>query len=66
MKNNWIRNICDEVNDSSNRTNIFWDKIKLLRKGLNRTKALTVKMMTKNDRTKCTNAGENAEVFHGQ
>jgi len=42
---------------------IRWDKIKLLRKGLNRTKAPTVKMTTKNDGRKCTNAGENAEVL---
>ena len=44
---------------------IYWDKVKLLRKGLIRSKTPTVKMMTKSDGTKCANANENAEVFRG-
>jgi exonuclease III len=62
-KNNWILNICKELNGPPNRTSIYWDKVKLLRKGLSNIKVSSEKMMKKADGSKCTNSEENAEVF---
>ena len=31
-KNNWIKGICDEINDPSRQNNVCWDKVKLLKK----------------------------------
>ena len=62
-KNNWIKGICNEINDPSRQNNVCWDKVKLLKKGLNRNPTPAAKMMTKSDGTKCSNANENAKVF---
>jgi len=37
-KNNWILNICRDINEPANGSKIYWDKVKLLRKGLNKPK----------------------------
>jgi len=42
-KNNWILNICREISDPSNKTNKYWDKVKLLRKGLSNTRTASEK-----------------------
>ena len=45
-KNNWIKGICNEINDPSRQNNVCWDKVKLLKKGLNRNPTPAAKMMT--------------------
>jgi len=62
-KNNWILNICRDINEPANGSKIYWDKVKLLRKGLYKPKVSSEKMMKKSDGSKCVNAEENAEVF---
>ena len=38
-KNKWILNVCREINSSENEAKLCWDKVKLLRKGLDKPKA---------------------------
>ena len=47
----------------SNETKICWEKVKILRKGLDKPKPSAIKMMKKHDGSKCVSAEENAEVF---
>ena len=39
------------------------DRVKILRKGLDKPKPSAIKMMKKHDGSKCVSAEENAEVF---
>ena len=62
-KNNWVLNICRDINNPTPTGKICWDKVKLLRKGLDKPKISSEKMMKKSDGSKCVSAEENAEVF---
>ena len=62
-KNNWILNICEDINNPVSASKIHWEKVKVLRKGLDKPKISHEKMMKKPDGSKCVNAEENAEVF---
>jgi len=42
-KNNWILNICRDINEPANGSKIYWDKVKLLRKGLYKPKVSSEK-----------------------
>ena len=54
--------ICKDINNPGSRSKVYWDKVKLLRKGL-KPKISSEKMMKKSDGSKCVNVEENAKVF---
>ena len=65
IKNKWIQQKCDVMNDSSskNGTAGCWKALKELKNGLTKTRPTASQMMTKSDGSKCTTPAENAEVF---
>ena len=64
-KNAWIKDKWNQLNKRhlQRGTANCWQALGEIKKGLSKTVPAAVKMMTKDDKSKCVSAEENAEVF---
>ena len=64
-KNAWIKDKWNQLNKRHllKRTANCWQALGEIKKGLSKTAPAAVKMMTKDDKSKCVSAEENSEVF---
>ena len=64
-KNAWIKDKWDKLNKGhlQKGTANCWQALGEIKKGLSKTAPAAVKMMTKEDKSKCVSAEENADVF---
>ena len=64
-KNAWIKDKWDKLNKGhlQKGTASCWQALGEIKKGLSKTAPAAVKMMTKEDKSKCVSAEENADVF---